>query len=463
MKNNFQKAFMQFRKGFFMVLVSMTIIVLGLFSFRAQDPSETSEYPFLHLNKTPDVLSKFFKPISAKPNLVFIVVESLGRSYSGPNASQGDFTPFLDSLMPHSLYWENFLSGAGRTFGVVPSLFGSCPFAENGFLDMGDKMPSHLSLINILRQSGYYTSFYYGSEANFDNMEMFIKKDSIDRIIQKKDFGTGYEKMPANKEGFSWGYGDKDLFRKMLEVNTPVIDKPRLDILLTLSNHSPYLIQDQKYCTDKAAAMLRKMPFKEEKKKDLTQYLQYYSTVLYSDDAIRGFINAYKKRPEYANTIFIITGDHRMPEIPIITKIDRFHVPFMIFSPLIKTPRSFKSISTHLDVTPSLMAFLNRIPGIKKPKYVSWVGSGIDTFKAFRNVHSVAMMPYKGSLSEYLDGLYFLSGEQLFDIYPSMDIEPTTNEAKKASLKGMLNAFALKNKKACTNNKLYPDSLLKIR
>jgi phosphoglycerol transferase MdoB-like AlkP superfamily enzyme len=67
------------------------------------------------------------------PNLVFIIVEGLGRNFSGPGARLGSFTPFLDELAGRSLYFENFLSGQGRTFGVLTTVFGSLPFGETAW------------------------------------------------------------------------------------------------------------------------------------------------------------------------------------------------------------------------------------------------------------------------------------------------------------------------------------------
>ena len=94
------------------------------------------EFPFLHKEQTPNMLDPFFKPWSQAPSIVFIIVESLGRGYTGENAYLGSFTPFLDSLMSRSLYWENCLSTSGRTFSVLPSLMGSSPFGEKGFAAM---------------------------------------------------------------------------------------------------------------------------------------------------------------------------------------------------------------------------------------------------------------------------------------------------------------------------------------
>jgi len=161
------------------------------------------DYPFLHKETTPDVLGEYFNSKDTAPNIVFIFVESLGRAYSGSDAYLGSFTPFLDSLMQNSLYWENCLSTSGRTFQVLPSMLASLPFGEHGFSELGKDMPNHISLISLLKKQAAYTSaFIYGGEAEFDNMSGFLNRQNIDQIIDSKNFGNGYNKLPASANGF---------------------------------------------------------------------------------------------------------------------------------------------------------------------------------------------------------------------------------------------------------------------
>ncbi|MDR3609544.1 MAG: sulfatase-like hydrolase/transferase, partial [Ignavibacteriaceae bacterium] len=155
-------------------------------------------YPFLHEENTKDVLGNFFNTMPPKPNIVFVLVESLGKGYSGKSAYLGSFTPFLDSLADHSLYWENFLSTGGRTFAALPSLFGSLPFASKGFLELGESMPKTFSLIDFLKSQGYKTSFYHGGDAHFDNMDLFLKKNNISFILDENNFGNAFKKMPSS-------------------------------------------------------------------------------------------------------------------------------------------------------------------------------------------------------------------------------------------------------------------------
>ncbi len=122
---------------------------------------DEKNYPFLHIIDTSkDVLSPFFNKKQTPPNFVFIVVEGLGRAFSNRDAYLGSFTPFLDSLSDKSLYWSNFLSAGGRTFAMLPSVLGSLPYAKNGFLELGNNMPAHQSLLSTLVQQGYKTGFY---------------------------------------------------------------------------------------------------------------------------------------------------------------------------------------------------------------------------------------------------------------------------------------------------------------
>ena len=149
---------------------------------------DETNYPFLHEAGAGDVLSPFFKPEENAPNIVIILVEGLGRAFTNKGAYLGNFTPFLDSLSDKSLYWKNFVSTGGRTFAVLPSLLGSLPFLENGFLGFGNKMPDQLSLMNVLQFNGYQTSFYYGGDASFDNMGLYLEKNNIGEVNDINNF-----------------------------------------------------------------------------------------------------------------------------------------------------------------------------------------------------------------------------------------------------------------------------------
>lgn len=421
----------------------------------------SNDYPFLKKDETQDVLGNFFNIGTKKPNIVFIIVESLARAYSGENAYLKSFTPFVDSLMTKSLYWENALSTSGRTFEVFPSLFGSLPYGNNGFCEMGERMPLHQSILKLLKQNGYLSSFYYGGDAKFDNMAMFLKKQGVDNIIDESKFGPAYSKIPKKSNGFTWGYADKEIFTKMLEITNKTNVEPRADIILTLAMHDPYIIPNQEAYIEKFETFLTKFGFDEEKKNEYRKYKENYSTIIYFDDAIRDFFKKYFARSDFSNTIFVITGDHRMSTPPIATQIDRFHVPVIIYSPMLKRIAKFSSVTSHLSITPSLVQFLRKNYNMSFPVTCHWMGAEFDTTRTFRCNISMPFIRTKSETIDYLDKNYFISGDQLFYFPGNLFIEPSNDQLKFNEINSKFERFKSSNRFACDNNRLAPDSLVK--
>ncbi|MEI6087795.1 MAG: sulfatase-like hydrolase/transferase [Bacteroidota bacterium] len=417
-------------------------------------------FPFLHsIDSTKDVLSPFFNISAKTPNIVIILVEGLGRAFTNKGAYLGNFTPNVDSIANKSLYWENFLSEGGRTFAALPSILSSITFAKNGFNELGDNMPKHFSLLNLLQQNGYRTSFYYGGDAHFDNMNIFLNKNGISAIRDGSTFPAGVAKMPPSSSGFSWGYGDKQLFDHYLNTNTDS-SKPSMSLILTVSTHSPFKINDQEKYLQKFEERMNELHFNETLKKEYRNYSYQYASILYTDEKIGEFIKSYQKRPDYNNTVFLITGDHRMPEIPMSTKIDRYHVPLLIYSPLLKRTAKFSSISTHFDITPSLLAWLKHSYHMQVPDKASWMGGGLDTSRVFRNTHAYPLMQTKTEINDYIQGNWLINSNILYRISDKMDLTPEDDVAKANELKANFERYKYKNNQFINNLKILPDSLL---
>ena len=420
---------------------------------------DEEHFPFMHrVDPDADVLSPFFNKSGTAPNVVFIVVEGLGRAFSNKDAYLGSFTPFLDSLSEKSLYWRNFLSAGGRTFAMPPSIFGSLPYGRNGFLGLGDQMPVHLSLFNVLEKNGYSCHFFYGGDAAFDNMGMFMKMNGT-AVYDEKSFPAAYTRMPASNSGFCWGFGDGEVFRRYKEAT--VDDRsPDCNVVLTLSTHSPFLINDQEGYLRLFEQRMETLGFTQAQKEEHRLYKNQYATILYADNSIRQFFRDYSRRSDFNNTIFLITGDHRMPEIPMSTKIDRYHVPLIIYSPLLKRAQTFGAVCTHFDITPSLLSFFKHQYNFNVPSIATWMGGELDTAHAFRCIHSYPLMQTINEVSDYVMDGYLLNGDDLFKIGDNMDLEPAKDEVEKDRLKAAMARFRQKNSKLVNGAPMMPDSLL---
>jgi phosphoglycerol transferase MdoB-like AlkP superfamily enzyme len=417
--------------------------------FRPELKFTSVEYPFLHENNYPDKIGPLFETSKEKPNIVIVIVESLAGRVCGPNADLGSFTPFLDSLITKSLFWGNFLSTSERTVNALPSSLASLPYGKEGFMALADKMPRFESLIDVMKNSGYQVNFFYGGDARFDNMKFFLEKQKVDNISE----GTFKDKETP----ISWGKTDGALFHQSFNELDSVGKSPRLDIYLTLSMHGPFELTNKEYYENQVESYYEKYKISREKRKDYNKVKDYLASVVYTDDMLRNFFNEYRKRAEFGNTIFLIYGDHAHSNISIDDRISKYHIPLIIYSPLLKESRSFKAVSTQLDIVPSLLAFLQSRYNFAVPAEVHWLGSGLDTARNFRNIHKIAFMNIGREIADYLDGEYYLSDNLLFKIEDGIRLKRVKNDSLLRRLQKEKGDFVFVNRYACYYNKLKPE------
>ncbi|TDQ18740.1 putative sulfatase [Algoriphagus boseongensis] len=413
-----------------------------------------SEYPFMHKADYPDVLGPFFDSLDQAPDIVFILAESFGKAYSGTGSYLGSFTPFLDSLEQHSLVWTHAISSTGRTFGILPGIMAGLPYGEKGFLELYDEYPYHNSFLSILKNNGYQTRFFIGSDRKFDHEGDFLEYQGIDQLEDESTFLPQFSRTPS-RNGFSWGYADKELFQNGLLKLPKEKQGPEVRIFQTQTSHDPYIVPErEKYLVKFNDHLRNYLNLSSSQIQEYSAYQEIYMTILYADDAIKMFFEEYSKRPEFENTIFIITGDHRLPEIPMASRLDRFHVPLIIYSPKLKEGKIFKGMSSHFEVTPTLLAFLEKNAGIQVPEEVIWQGQVLDTASNFQAKIAMPLMRNKNQLLDYLNGEFFLSDGQLFLITEGLNIDPVQDNDVTTRLIGEFEEFKNKNSYTVETRKL---------
>lgn len=416
-------------------------------------------YPFLHKSEYPDVLGPYFDEFDTIPDIVFVIVEGLGKAYSGESAYLGSYTPFLDSLSDHSLYWKNGLATTGRTFGVLVGTFGSLPFANKGFMDQSPAFPKHMTLFSILKHNGYFTNYHIGADINFDNVGSFLKYQKVDRVLGLTSFDSDFKETPSHS-GFSWGYPDKALFKNGMRHIPRNPGIPQLSVFQTQTSHDPFVIPDeQKYYKMLDQHLKNEIRPTATEKIKILKYRGMYASMLYVDDAIREFFAAYRQMPKYENTIFIITGDHRLPEIPLATSLDRYHVPILIFSEKLNRPKRLHGVTSHFEITPTLLSFLGEHFPLDLPEAVAWKGYVMDTSATFQSNISNPLMRNKNQLIDYISDEYVLSDNKLFHLIDNMGMVPSSDNLVKEKLIRDFEDYKNSNRYATENDRIIPDSL----
>lgn len=416
------------------------------------------EYPFYRTFDDPDVLGSFLAPTSDSlpPSFVFIIVESFGQCLTGVEQPLFSCTPFIDSLKTQSLYWKNCLSTTQRTFGVLPAIFASAPQGKYGFYLTPDAMPDHQSMIKYLRRNGYGTSYYYGGVHSFDRYDAFLKGNNVDFIyvpdIKNVDSAT-YEIL---NNSHRWGLDDRETFRYAMQrkTNEP---SPRLnmDIFMTLSTHEPFVIADIKAYENKIAAMVEARPdLSEKERNNILKNKNIFGCYLYLDDCVRELMAFYQTLPEYENTVFFITGDHRMAFLPFEGRIRTYNVPLLVYSPLLRRAKSMDAVVSHLDITPTVNAYLRDNYQIAFDENCHWLGTSFDTVATFRNTRKQAFMLNNRDVVDYIDGDYLLDHQYLFRVIKDFSLETVDDKALTDKLLQRLADYQTISKYACHYNHL---------
>ncbi len=416
----------------------------------------SKEYPLLHKASEQDVLGNFFNLDSTSPpNIVILVVEGLSRDFSGDKAYASSFTPFLDSLSNHSLVWDNFLSTAPATFAAHPAIEGSLPYGKKGFSSL-NVMPDHLSLIKILKANGYHSKFLIGFNPDFDNMGGFIRLQGTDMVLTK--YGAKYKEMGIGEEGWSMGYPDDALFSRSFEVMDSLKQAPYLNIYHTGTTHMPYLFEQKAQYEKLFDKKMKTVNVPADIKRTLKECKKVLVTYMFADDCFRDFFARYAKRPDYRNTIFFITGDHHIGSFPSTCSVDDYHVPLIVYSPMLKAPKKFYSVNSHNNLAPTITSLIlnnyRKLP--YRPKEVHWLADVMDTTVAFRNNQSMPFMYWSREIADYIWKDYILSSGQLYKLTPDLLMVKYQNDSIKQHVTSLLNNFKIINSYVCDNNKIFP-------
>lgn len=419
-------------------------------------------YPLERMDNIPDVLSPFFQSSATMPNVVYIVMESLGREWSGNNESGISFTPFFDSLASEGLYWSNCLSTTPRSFGVVPALIGSVPYGVKGF--QFGAMPDNHSLITLLKRNGYSANAFYAGDFAFDCVKEYLYN-------QRTDFYSPlnqecWQDTSVNRDAFYFGYNDSMMFRRSLDyVEAMNMDLPRFELYITLSAHedmeakNDYQKDKKRRYEQKISQMISSMP--AEKQKVKKENLLKLASVNYADDCLRDFFERYSRLPSFQHTIFVITGDHASGK-ELKNDLSYHHVPLLIWSPLLQRKATFHAVVSHNDVTPSLVKLLKNKYGLQTSHTIHWIEDGLDTTRVFSSSKRMLFMSYAREFHEMLfDNYYYHQrdyGGELYQFDSLFNLILVDNKSLEKEMQQYMQAMKYIHKYVYLDNRLtqYP-------
>ncbi len=437
-------------------------LIKGYLSIYPDRQVADMHYPLERRDNVKDVLSPFFQSSNVMPNVVYIVMESLGREWSGENEGGISFTPFFDSLATEGLYWTNCLSTTPRSFGVVPALIGSVPYGVKGF--QFGAMPDNYSLITLLKNNGYSANAFYAGDFAFDCVKDYLDKQKTDFYAPLNQ--VCWQDTSANRDAFYFGYNDSMMFRKSLDyVEAMDMNLPRFELYITLSAHedmeanNDYQKNKKQRYERKIMQMINSMPADKQKVKK--ENLLKLASLNYADDCLRDFFARYSHLPSFQHTIFVITGDHASGR-ELKNDLSYHHVPLVIWSPLLQRKATFHAVVSHNDVTPSLVELLKNKYGLQGLSTVHWIEDGLDTIQEFSSSKRMLFMSYAREFHEMLfDKYYYYQsdfGDELYQLDSLFNLKSVENQSLKNKMRQHMQAMKYIHKYVYLGNQLTKNS-----
>jgi hypothetical protein len=403
------------------------------------------DYPLANTFKKTDCLSQYLNRTDdgLPPDIVFIVMEGLGdefiRTFHG-----FEFMPFPGKLSGEGLYWSRFLSTSddGRT--ILPALLGGLPHGNSGFTELG-RIPYHFSLVNLLNRNQYHTSLFYSRWAWEFSQRKFLEQNNIDLIWDAGDFPDHYQKIFIEDGRFHWGYNDMDLYSCYFDKTSGIKSRPRMDIVYPVSARAPFAVGNKGYYDKKYDQLIAGVTSTAQREYFI-EMEGYFKALMYSNDALEHFFKEYSSKPDFRNTIFIITGSYPTPDYATPDPFRKYHVPLVFWSPLIKEHNVFTKISSHNDIYNTLLSYLASEYDLKVPDVSATLGYSLCSNG---NSDQNLMIPFLGQEGKVKDLFYnnlFLSeGKILYKVAENFTIQQIDDPDSMKKMKEVLDAYNMAN------------------
>ncbi|MFT3907044.1 MAG: LTA synthase family protein [Steroidobacteraceae bacterium] len=270
-----------------------------------------------------------------KLNVVVLVSESFGAEFSKLYGSTRDWTPEFDRYAQRGLWFRHMYASGTRTVRGLEAITASFPPIPSDSIVRRPGNDNVATWGKVMRAQGYQTSFLYGGYGYFDNMNAFYAANGFE-VLDRKEI-----QQPVRFENV-WGVSDEDLYDMALTHfdQLHASGQPFFAMIMNTSNHKPFTFREGVPGV-KAAHGGRQ------------------SGVRYADFATGYLLRQAESHDWFRDTVFVVVADHGArvyghADIPLKS----YEIPMLIYSPAHIAPREVDSLTTQVDVAPTVLGLL---------------------------------------------------------------------------------------------------------
>ena len=200
------------------------------------------QVPNATFSSDPLSIERVIKPDSPQHhwNVVLISVESLSGDYLQYFGNRQKITPYLDSLIPKSLFFSNFYASGTRTVRGLEAITLAIPPTPGQSIVRRPHNEDLFSLGTVFKNNGYDVRYLYGGNSFFDNMGYFFGHNGY-QVLDKGDIPNQLVHHTT-----AWGIDDEATFQYTLAQCDKSYQqgRPFFNHMMTVSNHRPYTYPD---------------------------------------------------------------------------------------------------------------------------------------------------------------------------------------------------------------------------
>lgn len=270
---------------------------------------------------------------TTRPNIILIVLESFSGYLIGPLGGDSLVTPNFNRYSKEGILFSEFYASGTRTDKAMPAILDGYPAQPAQSIIKEPKKSQTLpSLVKILVENGYQSSFWYGGEINFANFNSFVIGSGFNEIITKSNFN------PSDYNS-KWGVHDHILFQAVKDSMTRV-KEPFVKVILTLSSHEPFDVPMEPVFTGSEIGN------------------KYRNSIYYTDKTLGSFLDWARTTNWWKNTLIIMVADHaaRIYDDMPNYKQNVFKIPMLwVGGALAKNGVRISKIGSQVDIPITLL------------------------------------------------------------------------------------------------------------
>ncbi|MFI3299318.1 MAG: sulfatase-like hydrolase/transferase [Rikenellaceae bacterium] len=277
-------------------------------------------------------------------NLVIFVLESFSAEHSKflyPDLYEESLTPFIDSLMQHSLTFTRAYANGAKSIDALPSILSSIPSLEIPFSTTSAALSDMDGIGHFLAEQNYDTKFYNGSPKGSMGYDAYARLAGVKQAVSMDDYQLKY-----GNEGYDgfWGIFDMPFFEYFNE-ELSVTPQPFFASLFTLTSHHPFVVPKE---------------YEDILPKGHTKVHQ---PVAYTDLSLKRFYEAASREAWFENSVFVFVADHVSSELYsdfARTTLGNTHIVYFIHTPDGSLQGLDSTITQQIDIAPTLYHLFGR-------------------------------------------------------------------------------------------------------